>query len=65
MLFTTARKNLLIKLAEDNKLSIGSKEIKFSINTIRWLGIILDPKFKLKAYVNQKIEKTRNAVVRI
>ena len=35
ILFTTAKKNLLIKLAEDNKFSIESKKIKFSINIIR------------------------------
>ena len=38
--------------AKDNKLSIGGKEIKFNINTIRWLGIILDPGLKLKVYVD-------------
>ena len=65
VLFTTARKNSLIKLAEDNKLSIGGKEIKFSVNTTRWLGIILDPGLKLKAHVNQRIEKTRNAAARV
>ena len=52
ILFITVRKNLLIKLAEDNKFSIGGKEIKFSVNAIRWLNIILDPGFKLKAHVN-------------
>ena len=35
MLFTIVKKNLLIKLAKDNKLSIGGKEIKFNVNTIR------------------------------
>ena len=35
ILFITVRKNLLIKLAEDNKFNIGGKEIKFSINIIR------------------------------
>ena len=35
ILFTIVRKNSLIKLAKDNKLNIGDKEIKFSINTIR------------------------------
>ena len=35
ILFTTVRKNLLIKLAEDNKFSIGGKKIKFNINIIR------------------------------
>ena len=52
MLFTTIRKNLLIKLAEDNKLNIERKEIKFNINIIRQLGIILDPGLKLKAHIN-------------
>ena len=52
VLFTIVRKNLLIKLAEDNKLSIGGKKIKFSVNVIKWLGIILDSGFKLKAYVD-------------
>ena len=65
ILFITVKKNLLIKLVEDNKLSIESKKIKFNINTIRQLNIMLDSGFKLKVYVNQKIEKTRNAVVRI
>ena len=65
ILFITIRKNSLIKLAEDNKLSIGDKKIKFNINIIRWLGIILDPGFKLKAYVNQKIKKARNAAAKI
>ena len=35
ILFITARKNSLIKLAEDNKLSIGGKKIKFNINIIK------------------------------
>ena len=35
VLFTTVRKNLLIKLAEDNKFSIGGKKIKFNVNIIR------------------------------
>ena len=35
ILFTIVKKNLLIKLAEDNKLSIGDKEIKFNINIIK------------------------------
>ena len=35
ILFITVRKNLLIKLAEDNKFSIEGKEIKFNINIIR------------------------------
>ena len=52
ILFTTVKKNLLIKLAENNKFSIGNKEIKFSVNIIRWLNIILDSGFKFKAYVN-------------
>ena len=52
VLFTIVRKNLLIKLAEDNKFSIGDKEIKFNINIIRWLGIILDLGLKLKVHVD-------------
>ena len=52
ILFIIVRKNLLIKLAKDNKLNIENKKIKFNINIIRWLGIMLDPGFKLKAYVN-------------
>ena len=52
MLFIIIKKNLLIKLTKDNKLSIGGKEIKFNINIIRQLDIILDPGFKLKAHVN-------------
>ena len=52
VLFIIIKKNLLIKLAKDNKLSIGGKKIKFNINIIRWLGIILDSRLKLKAYVN-------------
>ena len=35
ILFTIVRKNSLIKLAKDNKLNIGGKEIKFSINIIK------------------------------
>ena len=35
ILFTIVKKNLLIKLAEDNKLNIGNKKIKFSINIIK------------------------------
>ena len=35
ILFITIKKNSLIKLVEDNKLSIKSKEIKFNINIIR------------------------------
>ena len=35
ILFITIKKNLLIKLVENNKFSIGNKEIKFSINIIR------------------------------
>ena len=46
------RKNLLIKLTEDNKFSIEGKEIKFNINIIKELDIILDSGFKLKIYVN-------------
>ena len=65
MLFIIIRKNLLIKLVKDNKLSIEDKEIKFNINAIRWLSIILNPGFKLKAHVNQKIEKVKNVIIRI
>ena len=35
ILFIIVRKNSLIKLAEDNKFSIGGKKIKFSVNIIR------------------------------
>ena len=35
ILFIIVRKNLLIKLAKDNKFSIGSKKIKFNINIIK------------------------------
>ena len=35
ILFTIVRKNSLIKLAKDNKLSIEGKEIKFNINIIK------------------------------
>ena len=35
ILFTTVKKNLLIKLVEDNKFSIGGKKIKFNINIIK------------------------------
>ena len=35
ILFIIIRKNLLIKLTIDNKLSIEDKEIKFNINTIK------------------------------
>ena len=52
MLFTIVRKNSLIKMAEDNKLNIGKKEIKFSVNVIKWLGIILDSGLKLKTHVD-------------
>ena len=52
ILFIIVRKNLLIKLIKDNKFSIEGKKIKFSVNVIRWLNIILDLKFKLKAYVD-------------
>ena len=52
ILFIIVKKNLLIKLAEDNKLSIGGKEIKFNINIIKWLSIILDSGFKFKVYVD-------------
>ena len=52
MLFIIIRKNSLIKIAEDNKLNIGRKEIKFNVNAIKWLGIILDSGLKLKIYVD-------------
>ena len=52
MLFIIIKKNLLIKLTKDNKLSIGGKEIKFNINIIKQLNIILDLGFKFKAYVD-------------
>ena len=39
-------------MAENNKLNIEKKEIKFSVNVIRWLGIILDPGLKFKIYVD-------------
>ena len=52
ILFTIIRINLLIKLAEDNKFSIESKKIKFNINAIRWLSIILDLGLKLKTHVD-------------
>ena len=35
ILFITIKKNLLIKLAEDNKFNIGGKEIKFNVNIIK------------------------------
>ena len=35
ILFIIIRKNLLIKLTKDNKLSIEGKEIKFNINIIK------------------------------
>ena len=35
ILFITVKKNLLIKLAEDNKFSNEGKKIKFSINIIK------------------------------
>ena len=35
ILFITVKKNLLIKLAENNKFSIEGKEIKFNINIIK------------------------------
>ena len=52
VLFTIAKKNLLIKIVENNKLNIGKKEIKFSVNVIKWLDIILDPGLKLKIYID-------------
>ena len=65
VLFTKIRKNLLIRLAENNKIRIGGTEIKFNINVIRWLGVILDPGLKLKVYVNLRMEKARNVKVRV
>ena len=35
ILFTIIKKNLLIKLAKNNKFSIGGKKIKFNINIIK------------------------------
>ena len=35
ILFIIVRKNLLIKLAKDNKHNIESKKIKFNINIIK------------------------------
>ena len=52
ILFIIVRKFSLIKLAEDNKLNTEGKKIKFNINIIKLLGIILDPGFKLKAHVD-------------
>ena len=52
VLFIIVKKNLLIKIAENNKLNIEKKKIKFSVNAIRWLDIILDPKLKLKIYID-------------
>ena len=52
VLFTIIKKNLLIKIAENNKLNIRKKEIKFNVNAIKWLNIILDSKLKLKIYVD-------------
>ena len=46
------KKNLLIKLAKDNKLSIEDKEIKFNINIIKQLGIILNLELKFKIHVD-------------
>ena len=65
VLFTKARKNSLIRLAESNKIRIGGTEIKFNINTTRWLSVILDPGLKLKAYVDLRMEKARNAEARV
>ena len=65
VLFTKVRKNLLIRLTKSNKIRIGGMEIKFNINTTRWLGVILDLNLKLKAHVNLRIEKARNAKTRV
>ena len=35
VLFTIVKKNSLIKIIENNKLNIGKKEIKFSVNVIK------------------------------
>ena len=51
VLFIIVKKNLLIKIAENNKLNI-EKKIKFSVNVIRWLDIILDSGLKLKIYID-------------
>ena len=39
-------------MAENNKLNIEKKEIKFSVNVIKWLDIILDPGLKLKIHID-------------
>ena len=39
-------------MIEDNKLNIEKKEIKFSVNAIKWLDIILDSRLKFKVYVD-------------
>ena len=39
-------------MAKNNKLNIEKKEIKFSVNAIKWLDIILNPKLKLKIYID-------------
>ena len=52
MLFIIVKKNLLIKIIENNKLNIEGKKIKFSVNVIRWLDIILDSGLKLKIYID-------------
>ena len=52
VLFTITKRNSLIKMAENNKLNIGRKEIKFNVNVIKWLSIILDSKLKFKTYVD-------------
>ena len=52
MLFIIIKKNLLIKIVENNKFNIGKKEIKFSVNAIRWLDIILDSGLKFKVYID-------------
>ena len=65
MLFKKVRKNSLVKLAESNKIRVGETEIKFNLNAMRWLGVILDPGLKLKAYVDLRLEKARNAEARI
>ena len=65
MLFKKARKNSLIKLAKSNKIRVSETEIKFNLNVMRWLGVMLDPGLKLKAHVDLRLEKVRNAEARI
>ena len=39
-------------MVENNKLNIEKKEIKFNVNVIKWLDIILDPGLKFKIYID-------------